>query len=521
MQCLGGGGGTIRRSRARRLLHALAQRRALIAIGCLTAVAFGVLSLGRSHVVRAAAAPAPLPASFRLTGGGITVPRSFFGISVEYDQLLIYESEGPLFDRALSLIQPEDGTRLLLRIGGRSTDHTYWETPRPPNPHHLIEIGPDWMTQLAALVRRDGLRVMLDLNLAVHSPTLEASFVQAAIQALPRSSVVGLEIGNEPDLYWRQPWLSEGRIASTIPATPKQWASHYSAAEYRRDYIDYAQALVAAAPGIPLGGPEIISDNPPWLSAVEGLGRLDPGFITIHRYASSNCWPTNSPWYPTIPLILNEGSSAGLAQSVESPVAFAHSRHQALRLTEINSISCGGNTGVANTFATALWASDTLFEMIRAGVDSISWHIRPNQPNAPWEPTRRGIEPMPELYALAVFAQMIRPGAEVLNSKLSSALHVKGWAVWTPQGLRVLLINKGARAADMTLRLGTGSRPAFVRRLLAPGVGSQNGVTFGGQWIGSDARWHGRLRVATLHGSAGAYRLGLPGYSAALVSVWR
>ncbi len=511
----------IRRSRARRLLRAIAGRQALIAIGCLTAVAFGLLSLGRGHVVRAAAAPAPLPATFSLTGGAIAVPRSFFGISVEYDQLLTYENEGPVFDHALSLIRPQDGTPLLLRIGGRSTDHTYWETPRPENPKHLIEIGQDWMDQLGALVRRDGLRVMLDLNLAVHSPTLEAGFVRAAIEALPRSRLAGLEIGNEPDLYWRQPWLSEGRIASTIASTPKRWAVKYSASDYRRDYINYARTLSAQAPGIPLGGPEIISNNPPWLSSVEGLGRLDPGFLSIHRYASSNCWPTNSPWYPTIPLILNEGSSAGLAQSVESAVAFAHSRHQALRITEINSISCGGNTGVANTFATALWASDTLFEMIRAGVDSLSWHIRPNQPNTPWEPTRRGIEPMPELYALAVFAQMLRPGAAVLNSKFTSALHVKGWAVWTPQGLRVLLINKGARGADVTLRLGTGSRPAFVRRLLAPGVGSQNGVTFGGQWIGSDARWHGRLRTATLHGSGGAYRLGLPGYSAALVSVWR
>jgi hypothetical protein len=510
-----------RRSRCALWLRVISRRRVLIAIVCLTAFAFGVLSLEGGDAVQAAAGPAALPAYFSLTSGGVAVPRSFFGISMEYDQMPVYADEGPVFDQALALIRPQDGTRLLLRIGGRSTDHTYWETPRPKNPKHLIEVGQQWLDQLGALVRRDGLRVMLDLNLAVHSPTLEASFAQAAIKALPPRRLAGLEIGNEPDLYWRQPWLSEGRIASTIAATPKHWAVNYSASDYRRDYVSYARTLVAKLPGIPLGGPAIISNSPPWLSSVEGLGRLDPGFISIHRYASSNCWPTNSPWWPTIPLILNETSSAGLAASVRSAVTFAHSRHQALRLTEVNSISCGGNVGVANTFATALWAPDTLFEMIRAGVDSVSWHIRPNQPNAPWEPTRRGIEPMPELYGLAIFAQMMRPGAEVLNSTSSSALHVKGWAVRTPQGLRVLLINKGARAADVNLRLGTGSRPAFVRRLLAPGVGAQNGIRFGAQWIGSDARWHGRLVAATIHGSGGAYRIGLPGYRAALVSVWR
>ena len=218
----------------------------------------------------------------------------------------------------------------------------------------------------------------------------------------------------------------------------------------------------AKVPGIPIGGPEIISNKAPWLDSIEGLGKLDPGFITIHRYASSSCWPKTSPFWPTIAIMLGEGSSAGLANSVRSAVEFAHSRHEALRLTEVNSISCGGNPGVANAFATALWAPDALFSMIQAGVDSVSWHIRPGQLNAPFLLPGNGIQAMPELYGLAVFAQMITPGAELLNSTVSSALHVKGWAVRTPRGTRVLLINKGGRPANVTLRSRHG-QPARVR----------------------------------------------------------
>jgi hypothetical protein len=362
---------------------------------------------------------------------------------------------------------------------------------------------------------------MLDLNLAVHSPTMVASFARAARATLPRGRVVGLEVGNEPDLYWRQPWLANGRIPSTMRSTPLHWTVNYSPGNYRHDWSAYARTLTPALRGIPLGGPELISNKPPWLNSIGGLGRYDPGFITIHRYASSNCWPRTSPWWPTIRLMLNEGSSAGLGASVESAATYAHSRREALRLTEVNSISCGGNMGVANAFVTALWAPDALFSMILNGVDSVSWHIRPKQLNAPWELTPNGIQPMPELYGLAMFAQLIRPGAELLNSSLVSALHVKAWAVRTPQGLRVLVINKGARAASITLRLGTGSRSGFLRRLLAPRVSSRTGITWGGQTIGSDARWHGKVQTTTVGASGGVYRFGMSGYSAAVLSVWR
>lgn len=502
------------------VLGVATRHRIVTGIVCLAAATSGVWAIASGDAVQAATGPGPLPAVFSLTSGGRFVPGSFFGISTEYDQLTTYENAGPLFDRALSIMRPQDGSKMTLRIGGKSADHTFWETSPPNYPRQVIRLGPKWMDNLKALVRQEHLRVMLDLNLAVHSPSLEASFAQAARKALGPGTLAGLEIGNEPDLYWRQPWLAKSRIATTSAATPQHWTINYSPADYRRDFSAYARTLQAKVPGIPIGGPEIISNKAPWLGSIEGLGKLDPGFITIHRYASSSCWPKTSPYWPTIAIMLGEGSSAGLANSVRSAVEFAHSRHEALRLTEVNSISCGGNPGVANAFATALWAPDALFSMVQAGVDSVSWHIRPGQLNAPFLLPGNGIQAMPELYGLAVFAQMITPGAELLNSTVSSALHVKGWAVRTGRGTRVLLINKGGRPANVTLRLGTGNEPGFVRRLTAPSIVAENGVTWGGQHINSQGHWAGHLVTMRVGGIDGVYHLALAGYSAALVSVW-
>ena len=97
-------------------------------------------------------------------------------------------------------------------------------------------IGERWLKKLSTLVRADHLRVMLDLNLAVHAPSVAATFAQAAVKALPPTTLAGLEIGNEPDLYWRQPFLAKERLPQTLKSTPKHWTVNYSAADYRRDY---------------------------------------------------------------------------------------------------------------------------------------------------------------------------------------------------------------------------------------------------------------------------------------------
>jgi hypothetical protein len=487
---------------------------------CLVGATIGVVSAAASGPVRAASGPPPVAVQVRVTGTSQPIPRSFFGLSVEYTGVPSYSEMGPLLDRVVAMIRPEDGSPLLLRIGGKSADHFYWEVPTTGAPPGVSELGPPWMDALASMVRRDNMHVMLDVNLAVHSPTMAVSFAKAANAALPRGTLAGLEIGNEPDLYTLQKKLQVQRIATTEGSLPENWQYHYSATDYRRDYISYAKALKSALPNVPLGGPETISYQPAWLSAIEGLGRLDPGFLTIHRYASSNCWPTSSPFYPTIALMLSPAASAGLAGTVRGAVLYAHARHQALRLTEVNSVSCGGNTGVADSFATALWAPDALFQMISEGVNGVSWHIRTNSINAPFVPSPQGILAKPELYGLALFAQMSGSDARLLSTKVtaSAPANLSVWPVESSHGLKVLVLNKGGRAANVTLTLGTRASQASVERMLAPGITASAGVTLGGQTIGPTAQWQGKKITTTVTVRNGSFGVAMPGYSAALLS---
>jgi hypothetical protein len=406
-----------------------------------------------------------------------------------------------------------------LRVGGRSADAAYWEAPPPPDPPPWV-FGVDggWVEQLAALAYRDRFRVTLALNVAVHSPAMATSFARAVSGALGPGRLAGLAIGNEPDLFPHEPRFEAERIPTTLPSTPRDWTRGYRPSSYRRDYRAYARPLKRALPGVALVGPETTNLRRDWLRALSGLDELGPRSLTVHRYQFSSCWTTDSPFYPRISRLLDERASAGLARRLRPAIRYAHRDGLSLVVSELNSMSCGGTPGVADTFATALWAPDALFELVRAGVNGVNWHIRPQKINAPFEVLGTRIHALPELYGLALFARMVRPGARLVRAAIASrhGLHLKVWAVRAPGHEAVLMINKGQRTASVRVSGMRSARAARLERLSAPSVRARDRVTLGGRWIGADGRWHGP-RVAALVRRHGDYRVRVPGYSAALL----
>ena len=463
----------------------------------------------------------PERADLKLTHRETQIPRSFFGLAIEYDELATYEAEGTLFDRVLSLLQPQDGSPLVLRLGGKSGDNMYWNADASHAPPWVFGLDDQWMAQLAALVRRNNLRVMLGLNMAVHSPQMAADFANAAIASLPRGALVGLDVGNEPDLYYLQPALQRERVASTLPSTSPDWTHGYSPQDYRRDYEQYARVLMAEVPRVPLAAPDTVSSVLDWVTALGGLGPQSPQLITTHRYPSSTCAPPLSNYYPSMRSFLGDGGSYGLAKTVIPTMTFARAHGMKVRINELNTVSCGGVPGVTDTFATALWAPDVLFEMITTGASGINWETRPGNGNAPFHPTSSGIEPLPELYGLATFAQMLGPRPRLVGADLTGPadLHIKAWVVKSEDGLRILLINKGPRAVTTTLHPSHVANRGTVRWLWAAATNSRRSITLGGQSIGADARWHGRPRHTTTRSRHGSYTLTVPGYCAALLTL--
>jgi hypothetical protein len=113
----------------------------------------------------------------------------------------LWERHMTLFERVLALeLAPGNGP-LILRIGGDSTDHALFDLRNLTRlPRGVYELTPSWLRKVSQLVTDIDARTLLDLNLVTDLPEMAGLWAHAARTELPRGSILGYEIGNEPDL---------------------------------------------------------------------------------------------------------------------------------------------------------------------------------------------------------------------------------------------------------------------------------------------------------------------------------
>ena len=451
----------------------------------------------------------------------VPVPRSYFGISTEYKNLAAFESTNlPVFERVLTLLHvPGDGP-LVLRIGGDSADESMWDPNRQRIYDWAYALNPGYLATLKTLVRRDHLNLIVDLNLLTDTPVAAAAWAHAAETSLPHDSIVGFEIGNEPDLYSHRYWMA---MTASAPLLTQPLPLAMTPDLYAQKFAAYAQVLGEHAPDIRLLGPAVAhpSSRLDYITTLITEEASELGGVTAHVYPYSKCAKSPlSPRYPTVMRLLSHQAVSPFSTSIAPAVAIAHANGLKFRLTEFNSVTCGGKPGVSDTFATALWAPDALFTAMRAGVDGTNLHVRskPSAINAAFAITRGGLEPRPLLYGLMLFNRTLGPQARLVRLHLvaARALNLSAWAVEVRgRILHVLLIDKGSRTVRVDLHLPA-IAPASVQRLLAPSPYSRSGVTLDGQRLNYAARWVGRKTANPVTHGARGYVVDVPQRSAAL-----
>ncbi len=445
----------------------------------------------------------------------------FLGLSLEYKSIGEYAGSNPnainpILVQLISQLSP--GQRPELRIGGDSTDRTWWPGHGATKPlGAYIKLNSRWGEVAHALIAALNARTILGIQLEADSARTARVEATDLVDAIGPQYIEGLELGNEPELYDSFTWYHvDGQ-----PMTGRSKAT-WSLNTYLQEYTTIGDAL----PRFPLAGPSVGSVK--WTALVPEFIAAEPlvKIVTLHKYPLQLCYiPPSWPLYPSIAHLLDPQSSTGLAEAVAPQVRFAHANGLKVRIDEMNTISCGKDPAVGKSFASALWALKTLFAFAKVGVDGVNMHtyvgstyalFRFHDIHGRWSGLVN-----PEYYGLLMFAQAAPPQARLLRIGGAGQSGLDAWATRATDGVvRVLLINDGARERLIGLHIHGVAGDGTVERLIAPSLSSRTGVTLGGHGFGTRTTT-GVLPSPSLQSVApvrGAYSVAVPGESAALVT---
>ena len=451
---------------------------------------------------------------------GRVIPAGFLGLSTELYAIPSFAGDDPnaLNPAFLQLVRNlTPGARPVIRLGGDSTDWVWWPVPHTKTPPGIrYTLTPRWMQITKAFVKATNARLILGINLEANSVRLASVEAHKLVSGLGASSIKALEIGNEPELYGTFGWYHTAS-GHQVPGRPRD----YSPADFESQFSSYARAL----PRVPLAGPSTGSAT--WIAQLGTFLAREPKVrvATVHAYALKHCSATS---HVTIGQLLASSSSAGLAAQLAPVAAVAHRHHVPLRIDELGSVTCGGQPGVSDTYATSLWSLDTLFALAREGVDGVNVHTPNHSTNQMFTVSQvKGIWEVyvhPSYYGLLMFAQATPPGSRLLRISGSSAAGLSSWAtIGTDHKTRVVVINKSTSTARrVEVRAPAHATTAALELMQAPSIGSKTGITIGGQGFGaqtSTGELAGTPQTQTLQQRNHEYSFKLPPASAALLTI--
>ena len=397
-----------------------------------------------------------------------SIPAGFVGLS--YEKSAMYE---PLFQaNNLDLIGLFDRLGIgVLRIGGNSVDKNVW-TPTGKG-QTSGQIAPADVNALAQFVKATGWQVIYGVNLGgssngTQTPALAAAEVAYVSQALG-SSLVGIEIGNEPDLYGNSYY-------------PTGW----SLSQFITLWNTYRTAILATTPTAPITGPADGGNITSWtIPFGQQVTSKEISLLTQHYYRGDGGSPNSTAAFlvtPDTTLTTDLAALQTAAQGIGVPY----------RMSECNSFYNGGAGGVSNSYASSLWIIDYLFNCAQYGAAGVNFHGGGNSTGYTPIADNSGVVvgPRPEYYGILLFTYA---GVGTLNTTKVSAgsLNFTGYAVQVPNGPMNIILNNKDSTQNVQVTITVPQNVAYATLIEmtqnaggTPSLAATSGVTIQGAPVG-------------------------------------
>ena len=420
------------------------------------------------------------------TSSGVAIPPSFVGISTEPGSnpcnILALDQQNPtLAENMFKNLGPG-----ILRIGGETVENVSWSADGTSScsGSHTVQTK-SLVNATIAFLRKVGWKVIWGLNLKNGNPAADADEA-AYIARVAGPTLLGIEIGNEPNLYG--------------------WGYN----SYQAKWESIASAIKARGPNIPLvgpGGTDCCADfYTPFLHAESSKLVI----VTDHYY----------PTYHTTTFtdLLSPSLMTATISSLQPRLALAQSKHLPYLLDESNAIAAvahGPSSSLGGAFGTSLWVLDYLLTVAEHGVAAVNIHGFSGDGTSIFDANGSA---RPIYYGMLAFHYAAADGTLIpiiTNSTLNISAHA---VVGNDGSLKLILINKEpSKSAQVQINTTRSYSQATAVRLAAPSVSATTGITLAGDPISFVRAWSPST-IERVSVSGANSQITLPSGSAAILT---
>ncbi|KAG8940870.1 hypothetical protein FRC04_004980 [Tulasnella sp. 424] len=486
-----------------------------------------------------------------MTGMGNPVNGGFLGFSVELSVAAMLMGSNatvlrPEFLNYCAILESRGGS-VTVRVGGNTQDKAILEVNGNPSGKTIDKYKgtdasptetPDVHFTLDIFYAMASISKLVKANwffgipfIAVDADGNAGLVVQYAKQILG-STLLGLQLANEPDLYG--------------PHLKKQ--ANYSEADFFADTTTMIQKLPITEPI--LTGPSICCMwdtntvlNDGYMNFKDSLA-----FIDVMHYPNNNCATGASAVVPqdVFQNYLNHQQVQSVTTPYASTAQIALAAGKQMMMMETNTASCGGFPGVSDSFAASLWGVDYGLQMAYNNFTYALLHFGgQNVYYNPFTPPPTNMTKYRQwttgalFYANIVVAEALGKGgaSQVIDLRLdNNNANRAGYAIYEKgTATRAVFINyvSDPGNSDYTVQLAIGGQQTGlpsktpssvqVKYLKADSVSIKYNITWAGQTMGqqyaSDGRLYGDASIQTIQcdTAAGLCNIPVPAPSVALV----
>lgn len=429
------------------------------------------------------------------------IPANFIGLS--YEKSAVTENHFRPDNLYLVNLHKNLGSGVL-RFGGNKVELTHWsrETPKGKPAKGTFVATPSHLDSFYAFIKSVDWKVIHAVNLASNKPEIFSDEINYAVK-IGGNSIMGFEIGNEPDHYDKD--------------TKKFREKGYPYSQYKIELEKALSVILKQNPGINIIGPATTSGGFRFYEPCVNDFKDRLFLATSHFYPTSAI--SNPP--PTCESLLSVASKKKTIAMADKHIAVAKKAGVPWRLAECNSASMGGTNGVSDVFAAAVWGSDFLFDIAKSGATGVNLHTifgLNGYTAISYDKEKKVYAPRPLYYSMLLFKDAGH--GKLIESDTKSTGNVVSHATLGTDGkLRVIVINKELVKETKAVVLTNSKRTrGTITRLSASSPTVQAPISYGDATVNKDGTWTLNKREDT-KGTAGRFEITLPACSAAVLTL--